>query len=499
MIPSHFLVGIYIRLSREDEKEKESSSVESQRSYLKDYIEKKGYQLIKEYTDDGYTGTNFQRPGFQELLNDIKTKKINMILVKDLSRLGRNNSQVSFYLDEYFPLYNIRFVAIDNDYDSFIQNASKEYAWLTNGINETYCLDISKKVRSALKIRKEKGLFTGWKAPYGYQKDPKNPHKLIIDPKASKIVKQIFFLAYQGNRPNKIATILSNKHILPPSSYANPSKKETLTSHLWSSKTIQDILTNETYLGNLTQGKRKKINYKLKKEIRIPKEDWIVVPNTHQPIIDHDLFWFIQERLKKSTPYPKKEKKLLSDFLFCKECQHKISIIQSKDKKRFYCNCSYYKKYSKLHACTPHTLNYQTLENNILNIIQNLFQQIDFSSIKLDSSIIQKQRKKIEKELLTANAILDQAYMDQTTKKIDSNQYQRITSKINSEINHLNSVKEDLKNKEKNSKQHLSDFLKLKHPNNTLLYYLIDKILINEKKEIEIYFKFSNDILIKNS
>ena len=164
-----FNAGIYIRLSREDEKEKESSSIVSQRELLLSFLNKNQFHYVAEYVDDGFTGTNFDRPGFQKMIKDIEKGIINMVVVKDLSRLGRNNSKVAYYLDEYFPIYRVRFIAINNDYDSFIPSVSKEYAWLANGMNESYCLDISKKVRSALKSRKEKGYFTGWKAPYGYK------------------------------------------------------------------------------------------------------------------------------------------------------------------------------------------------------------------------------------------------------------------------------------------------------------------------------------------
>ena len=239
---NYFSAGIYIRLSREDDTKEESSSIKSQRDFLTNYIKENGYELKKEYIDDGYTGTNFERPSFKKMLKDIENNIINMVIVKDLSRLGRNNSKVTYYLDEYFPIHKVRFIAVNNDYDSYIENASLEYAWLTNGINENYCLDISKKVRKALKIRKQKGYFTGFKAPYGYQRKKEDYHKLEIDNEASKIVKRIFFLALKGFTPTKIATILSNEKTPNPSTYANLNRKSSITSKLWCTKTVKEIL-----------------------------------------------------------------------------------------------------------------------------------------------------------------------------------------------------------------------------------------------------------------
>lgn len=499
---NRFYAGIYIRLSREDENKEESSSIQSQRDYLKNYIKEKGYELIEEYIDDGYTGTNFERPAFKKLINDIENKIINMVIVKDLSRLGRNNSKVSYYLDEYFPIHKVRFIAVNNDYDSYIENASLEYAWLTNGINENYCLDISKKVRTALKARKQKGYFTGFKAPYGYQRKKEDYHKLEIDKEASKIVKRIFLLASKGVSPTKIASILSDEKIPNPSTYAKLNRKESITSKLWCTKTIKEMLTNETYIGNLTQGRRKKINYKIKKQIRLPKEEWIIIQNTHEPIVEKDLFYAVQNQINKNKNISEKNKYLLKGFLYCKECKHRLSVIKSKDRKRQYTSCSYYRKYSKQKICTPHTMNYDALEKMILEGITKLCKKqvsqremIDFIQNKKEKNDLLK-KIRIEKEKIKKiETALKYTYIDKAKKNISLKQYEEIkTALYLEEKEHQKKIM--MLEKEmhglKVDRNYIDQIFEMGFLSRPFLVSLIDKIYISEDKTVEIHFKIKS-------
>ncbi len=508
-----FNAGIYIRLSREDEKEKESSSIVSQRELLLSFLNKNQFHYVAEYVDDGFTGTNFDRPGFQKMIKDIEKGIINMVVVKDLSRLGRNNSKVAYYLDEYFPIYRVRFIAINNDYDSFIPSVSKEYAWLANGMNESYCLDISKKVRSALKSRKEKGYFTGWKAPYGYKRSKENYHKLIIDDKVSPIVQRIFMMAYHGKSASQIADILSNEKIPNPSNYAHLNRNKTSKSYsLWCARTISEMLTNETYIGNITQGRRTKINYKLKKQTRVPKEEWIIVENTHEAIVDQTIFHTVQNLLKKTRKTNGTNDKLLKGFLYCRECGHSIGITKSSDGKRYYLGCTYYRKYSKHKVCTPHTMNYQVLENLILDklrdvikaslnkeqLLQKLYNQ-NINNRKKQK--IQNQIKQEIQKITVSSKAIDRAYIDMIKQCISSEKYKTIITELEDEIvlykknlmqleGQLSKFKnEDYYQAERNR---LEQIIKLKSPSRALLASLIDKIYITENKKVEIYFKFKN-------
>lgn len=457
-----YKVGIYLRLSKDDSNTKESESIISQRSYIMNYLNENNYILCKEYVDDGISGTTFDRPGLEKLLLDIKNKKINLVITKDLSRLGRNNGKMSILLDEYFVKYNVRFIAINDNYDNF-NNETTELVWLKNGINEMYALDISKKVKSSLKTRKKQGLYTGWKAPYGYKKSNKDYHKLIPDKNASLIVRKIFDLALKNNY-SQIARILNNENIETPSSYANISYMHPE----WSPTTIKEILTNQTYLGHTVQGKRKKISYKLKKEIKVKEEDWIIVKNTHEAIIDTNLFNQVQDSIaKRKNKNKTKTTYLLSDLLYCKECQHSINVLKSKDKKRLYCSCSYYRRNPK--DCSPHSMNYQKLESQIKNEIKTIIEPV-INSLEKETG----QTEKINKISLS----LQKSHINYLNKKITKEKYHKIEEELKKELSVI-------KNK---TKYNITEILNDK----SFLELIIEKIYITKDKNIELYLNFNN-------
>lgn len=352
-------IGLYIRLSKEDESISESKSITNQKLYLRNYIKKLKYNNVYEYIDDGYTGTNFNRPAFNQLLKDIEDKKIDTVITKDSSRLGRNITWVTFYIEEFFPIKKVRYISVDDNYDSINQNSiESEMIMFKNLFNDYYCKDISRKIKSSLKIKKIEGKFTGWKAPYGYKRKKSDYHKLEIDNKVKTYVVDIFNLALEYT-PSKIAQILNSKKIASPSKYIG--KKESK----WTTKTIKDILQNQVYIGNLIQGKRKKINYKINKCINVPKEEWIIKENNHKPIINKELFFKVQELLHKYINIKKYKnyKDELINIMYCKECNYKIGI--NNRKKQSYCVCSNYKKNHKEKRCTPHSMNYIKLKEKI--------------------------------------------------------------------------------------------------------------------------------------
>ena len=357
-------IGLYIRLSKEDDNTQESQSIINQRLYLNNYIKKFNYENVYEYIDDGYSGTNFNRPGFNQLIKDINNKTIDTIITKDSSRLGRNITWVTFYIEEYFPSKNIRYISIDDNYDSINQDSVASDMLLFKSLfNDYYCKDISKKIKSSLKIKKIEGKYTGWKAPYGYKRNKEDYHKIEIDNNVVDNVKLIFSLAIKKYNPNKIAEILNQKNIPSPLKYIG------LRNSKWSSKTIKDILTNETYIGNLVQGKRKKINYKLKKVVQTKKEEWIVIENNHEKIINKETFFQIQDQLKKyKYNRNKKNEDEIINIMYCKECGFKIGL--NKNNNNLYCVCNNYKKNSKNKVCTPHTFNYLKIKEMIIQKIK---------------------------------------------------------------------------------------------------------------------------------
>ena len=509
-----FNTALYIRLSREDGDNLESESITNQRDLLHLFLEKTEEKLvyIDEYIDDGFTGSNFDRPSWKRLIKDLENGKINTIITKDLSRMGRDYISMGEYIERIFPEKGIRYIAINDDIDTLHETPGLEFLQFKLMFNDYYLKDTSKKIRKVLKSKKEKGEFLGFKAPYGYLKDKSDKHKLIVDENIRPIIKRIFFLAYTGKSPRQIADIFSKEHIETPSVYANLNRGiNNPTYNIWCPRTIEEMLTNETYIGNMTQGRRKKLNYKSKKEIRTPKEEWIIIENTHEAIIDKKIFDTVVLLLKKNKNKPTGNNiMLLSGFMKCKECGHKIGINKSSDGKRYYTHCSYYTSHSKYGLCTPHSLNYKKLENIILEEIKKLCKEyVDSTNFK---ERIEATRKKndikvkkqveisiLEKKIRTNNSYIDKVYEDKLNGNIDIEMFNRLTARYKDEIisfkKRLESIEKENINSDKvdtdkDILEKINEYLSLEKPSRALLVNLIDKILISEDKTIKIHYKF---------
>ena len=285
-----YKVGIYIRLSKEDDKDKniESESITNQRNLIMEYIKNNNLTLEKEYVDDGISGTTFNRPGFNELIKDIEDKKINMVITKDLSRLGRDYIKSGYYLEEYFPLKKVRYVSLLDNIDTFNNNSNIDIAPFKSLFNDMQSKDTSKKIRSILINLKKQGLFVGNSACYGYKKDLNDKHKLVIDDYSSKVVRRIYDMYLNNVKVKDICEYLNNKKIQTPKDYKNNTN-----IHKWSNTSIYQILHNYMYTGNMTQGVQTKLSYKSNKRIFLDKSHWIIVPNTHEKIITEEEYFKI--------------------------------------------------------------------------------------------------------------------------------------------------------------------------------------------------------------
>ena len=295
-------VGIYCRLSREDELDDESKSITNQREMCMNYVIKNGLYLVDEYIDDGVSGSTDNRPGWQKLLKDIELKKINMVVVKDTSRLARNFSDATKYAFQLFPQKKVRLVSVIQSYDSIDPKANSDIIYFKSFFDEWFIRDTSNKIRKGLKEKKELGYFLGGIAPYGYNKDPLDNHKLIIDEYSSEIVKRIFKMFAEGYGLKRICYPLTDEEIPIPSVYKNLNRGQKSTCYgKWVPRTIADMLVNETYIGNLTQGKERKVSYIGKKKVRVPKNEWIVVPNSCPRIIDDETWETVQNVYKRKN------------------------------------------------------------------------------------------------------------------------------------------------------------------------------------------------------
>lgn len=511
-----YKIGIYERLSREDGDNEESESILNQREFLMDFVSKNdNLELIGEYVDDGYSGGNFDRPGWQRLMEDVKNKKIDTIITKDLSRMGRDYIRMGQYIEKVFPENDIRYIAVNDDIDTAYETPGLDYLQFKLMFNDFYIKDGSKKIRKIMKAKKEQGQYTGWKGIYGYKRDPNDKHKLIVDEEVREVVLRMFDLVCLGYSTKKIADIFSSEGIQNPSTHANLIRKtKTKTSSLWCARTIDELLQNPTYIGHLTQGMRKKVSYKSKKEKRVPKEDWIIVKNTHEPIIDEETFNTAQDLLKKNRNNTHgKNSYLLKGFLYCKECGHSIGVNTSRDKKRRYCACRYYTSHSKFGICTPHSMNYDKLESAVLDelkkIISEYVDDIDFENKVGGVRKKRDTRTKIIKQIndidlkinQTTNAI-DNLYMDKLNGQTTLEQYKRLTIKLEQELEDLDMKKQkfilelnslessDSKREKEKIKKCIKEFLSFEKPSTELLINLIDKIEISEDKTVEINYKF---------
>ncbi len=476
------------------------------------YIKEHDYIFIDEYIDDGISGTTFERNGFKRLIEDAKNGRINTIITKDLSRLGRNSSYTQAYLDEFFPRYNIRFIAINDNVDTLNREIGDMETGIKNLFNEQYARDISKKVISSITTSKKNGKFLGGIAPYGYKKDETDKYKLVIDEPTAKIVRRIFDMFVNGYSIHCIAETLTAEHIPIPSVYKNLNRGLKSTAYgCWCTRTIGEILNNPTYIGNLTQGRRKKESYKSKRIKRTPKENWIIAENTHEPIIDNTTFNIAQNLLNKNVGKNCNDI-LLKGFLYCKECGHTISITKNGNGK-YYCNCNYYKKHSKRGLCTPHSFSYQQFEDKILSDLKNICKQYlkkdKLIDIAKNSNKKEKRISYLENELIkvknTINSYkrnLDEVYIDKLNKTITLEQFQRVNEtiikNIEKEKEYLNSLELEynclILNQPVNEDYDsiISDFLSFKKPSRQLIASLIDKIEIDKDKNVYINFKIKS-------
>ena len=372
---NNYQAGLYIRLSKEDENKKDinSESVENQINILREYTLSNNYSIYDIYIDDGYTGTNFNRPSFNRLIKDIEEKNINMVIVKDLSRFGRDYILTGYYLEMWFPSNNVRFISILDNYDSI--NNINEYLPFKSIINDMYSRDNSKKIKAALRIKQQMGKWVGGSTPFGYIQDPNDKNHLIINKEESKIVKIIYSLFLKGYSLSKISKYLYDNKVPTPVVFRKI--KRDIKNTGWSTTTIKTILTNKLYTGDLVQNRRSRINYKVRKLRKNNESEWVVIKNTHEKIINKKDFLNVQRLLKgKNTArINNKNEKLLSGLLRCFECKKRI--VFQKINNKIYTICNTYKKYSKYNMCTTHSNSYLEIEERVIKELNKFIGNID--------------------------------------------------------------------------------------------------------------------------
>mgnify|MGYP001623009366 FL=1 len=514
-------VGIYVRLSKLDVND-DNYSIENQKNLILNYIKNKDeFKLINIYEDINKTGTNFNRNGFEELLQDLKKGKINCIIVKDLSRFGRNYIECSNYLEKIFPFMNIRFIAINDNYDSINKNSNEILSInLKNIVNELYSKDISKKVSTSLKIKKQKGEFTGSYASYGYLKDPNNKNKIIVNDETADIVRNIFQLRLDGNSYTKIAIILNENNILSPIKYLYSKgivKNQKFKNSKWNFNSVKTILLNELYIGNMVQGKKKNISINNQK--RTSRENWIIVENTHEPIISKEVFYKVQEINNNARNiYEEKNKtpKIITDNIFkniikCGECgkrllRREIRLNNKPNRAVFVC------KGRETKQCDFIQFKEEILKEIVfneikkqINIYVDLKKLIDSNKniINLEKNIINNEIKQCENELEKTKSYIKSSYEDYVNNLLSKDDYILIKNNYIQKQNAILEKQKILNEKLSyiddtiyNKNNFINTFIQFKDESlltKDLIELLINEIIIYKNRKINITFKYKDE------
>ena len=519
--------ALYIRLSREDGDKAESNSIASQREILKEYLKRcPDMELVDIYSDDGYSGTNFDRPDFSRMMEDVYSGKINCIVVKDLSRFGRNYIEIGNYLDNVFVRQRVRFVALNNNYDNLSagNNVVSNLLTLsiTNVTNESQAASTSVNVRGTLNLRRQQGKFIGSFATYGYLKDPDDKHRLVIDEETAPIVRMIFKRFIAGESIIGIAKDLNEMGIPNPSmykklkgfNYKHPSGRS--NDGLWPDSSVRRILQNRMYVGDMVQGKNTTMSYKIKQCRAIPKDEWIIVEGTHEPIIDRETFDNAQalfnRNIRKSPQ--KKEVDLFSGLVRCADCKR---AMNKKTNKHSYGTYHYYRcvtaRKMRKSACSNHTIRIDKLEQAVLLTIQKmidtavnmseLLQQINNNTKrKNESGHLEKTLKIHIGEREKVVTMIADLYPDWKGGVITKDEYQVLKERLNDKlkvldekIKSLNKSAEQFKNgitEENDFISHFKKYGNIETLTRPLLTELVEEIFVHEGGDIEISFKFQD-------
>lgn len=529
----HYKAALYCRLSVDDGNFGGSVSIETQKILLEQYCKDHKITDYKFYCDDGCSGTNFDRPSFKKMLSDIDEGKINLVIVKDLSRFGRNYVEAGMYVQR-FTDSNIRFIAADDNYDSLVNSDDLLFP-IKNVVNEMYARDVSKKTKAAKKAKARDGQFIGSKAPFGYKIDPNDRHHLIVDEPAAQVVKRIFRLASEGVGYNKMAKIFREEKVLTPIAYFNLNNPDYWRKEFdWHVTSIRAILNNEVYLGKLVYGKQRNKSMKSKEKVRNPKEDWIVVENCHEPIITQELWDTVHKILNaKHRPAKAGEVQMFAGLLYCSDCGHCLTYSQKQRKDGSYhgaYSCWMYKTHGKEY-CASHYITFDTIyELVLIDIQRNLFQYRKntdkFKSIlsRKYQSDSQKQAEQItleyeqkQKRCEELDKIISRLYEDNVLGRIGDERYESMSQSYELEQVEIKKALPILKSKIDELKRQsdcadnfinvIKKYTIIDKLDAAILNELIDKIVVHHKEQaedgrtfqqIEIYYRFVGKLGTEN-
>ncbi len=450
------VTALYCRLSCDDDNEGESLSIENQKKLLTQYADEKGFFNTRFYVDDGISGTTFERDGFKRMMSDVQSGEVKTVIVKDMSRFGRDYIQVGLYTEILFPQNNVRFIAINDSYDSV--NGDNDFIPFKNIMNEWYAKDTSKKIKAVNRAKARAGEHLTSNVPYGYVKNPDNPKQWIIDEEAAEIVREIFQLCLKGLNTNQIANSLCKRRVLIPTAYKSVHgvvnrKFADDTKFSWNSDTVSRILANRCYAGDTVNGKTMKKSFKIKKRIDLSPDEWQIVPNTHEAIIDRDTWELVQKirQGRRRNVRHNYQIPILSGHLFCADCGSKLYYVKPPKQAEYYC-CAGYRK--RKGFCTGHHIRADVVEQLLIRQINSIMVYVSEYEDKFIRQVMErgtaehlKQTNSLRKTIDTAkrrieqiDSVISQLYEDKVVGEITAEMFTKLSAKYIAEQEEQNTA-----------------------------------------------------------
>ena len=508
------ITALYCRLSKDDLLKGDSYSIQNQRSMLADYANKNGFVNTQIFIDDGYSGANYDRPGFQEMFEMMEQGQISTLITKDLSRLGRNYIETGMYIETIFPRLSVRYIAIADGVDT-AYNMGDDIMPFKNLFNEYHVKETSKKVRMAFQAMARRGERLATRAPYGYKKDPENPKKIIVDEASAAVVRHIFELCIAGKGPSQIARQLESEQIYTPTMYEFMETGVRLTGfneempYRWTPDTVSSILEREDYIGNTVNCRYTRLSYKDKRRVERPESEHMRVEHSHEAIID-DETWRLVQKLRANKRRPKKMDGLdkYSGLLFCEDCDSKMYFVRGRTiKPEAFCFvCSKYHKHNTVEKCTPHTIRVGVLDEIVLAELNRAIRYARTSKEQFVEAAMQKSTAQARKELAALqgeyntlmnrknvlSTLFKRLYEDNVIGRINDEQFRILSSDYNEEqadikdkLPVLERQMEALRDQTNGAEQFVTIAKKYTHITELtpeILNTMIEKIIIGERE-----------------
>lgn len=511
--PANYRAALYIRLSKEDESVGPSQSVTNQRSILDEFVEKHHLQVYDTYVDDGWSGTNFDRPAFRRMIDDIEAKKVNMVITKDLSRLGRDYIMTGHYMERYFPEHRVRYISLLDGIDTGVDSSANDITPFRAIMNDMYAKDISKKIKSVKRDKQRKGEFIGGKPVYGYKMHPTEKNRIVIDEEAAPTVRRIFSMALEGISCRKIAAALNEEGVPAPSVYCGwDAGHKGPYAGQWSSERISEMLRNETYIGSMVQGRQVKISYKSKKCLHQDRENWVVVPHTHAPLVDEETFRKVgllvsSRRHTRCRTYDF----LLKGLIFCHECGYPLAVLNrpnARGEDVLYFVCRTYQRFTKSGVCTTHYIKEKMVTDAVVAKVREICTDRLNSQVFLAMAEEAVEETVLENEITAEMAVLqekiteltknlDRMYTDRLSGLLPEADFRRIFTQLKDQRGRLEGRLQELEQEQKYPVSQRDRALELTRryretacTGRELLVSLIQRIELTEDREVLIRFRF---------